>query len=210
MLKITIKKDFRNLKQGTIYDFSDIDDMHYLIVSGENGCGKSSIFHALRGTKIDNKSYSIKSFGDLKDNVEVEHNYDRILFLDSVIDNPADFNVAYDAVNYVESGGFEQQYLSHGQKTLSSLGKFFKDNENNFKNSLIILDEVDKGLSLANQAKFANVIDNLVYKHKAHVICITHNVFTIQNSMVVFDFEKNELMSSEKYILEKTNYKLQK
>ena len=53
MLRITVLNDFRNLKKDAIYDLSALDNLKAMILVGDNGCGKSSLLQALRGTKDD-------------------------------------------------------------------------------------------------------------------------------------------------------------
>jgi ABC-type sugar transport system ATPase subunit len=81
-MKIKIKKDFRCFKAGDEYDFSDIKTIKALCIVGENGCGKSSLFHALRGTKNDMSTNSLfeSDFKKLAEFVEIEHSYEKIFF----------------------------------------------------------------------------------------------------------------------------------
>ena len=106
-MKITVTKDFRGLKAGWEYKFPLREHGSCTIV-GENGCGKSSLLQALRG-KIKEKSASLyrDEFNDLSNNIDIEHDYERILFLDAVKDNGTDYMNAYDAVGLVNSGGFQ-------------------------------------------------------------------------------------------------------
>ena len=206
-MKITIKNDFRNLKKGDIYDFTDINKLKTITVVGKNGCGKSSIFQALRGTKDDIKSDSLykNDFLKLKDNIDVEHSYEKIFYLDSVKDNGSDLNNAYDASAYVNSGGFYTKDKSHGESSLLYLSMFLdkvkKDIVEN--KTLIVFDEFDKGFSLELQAKVRDVIYNISEKHKVHIITISHNPILIYKSYVVYDLEKREMVSSSKYLNDK-------
>ena len=125
-MKIIVKNDFRNLKNGYVYDFTDIEKLKTITVVGNNVCGKSSIFQALRGIKDDIKSDSLykTDFIKLKDNIDVEHSYEKIFFLDSIKDNGFDLNNAYDACSYVNSGGFHTKNKSHGESSLIYLSMF--------------------------------------------------------------------------------------
>lgn len=206
-MKITVKNDFRNLKKGDVYDFTDINKLKTITVVGNNGCGKSSIFQALRGTKDDIKSDSLykNDFLKLKDNIEVEHSYEKIFYLDSVKDNGSDLNNAYDASSYVNSGGFYTKDKSHGESSLLYLSMFLdkikKDIVEN--KTLIVFDEFDKGFSLELQAKVRDIIYNISEKHNVHIITISHNPILIYKSYIVYDMEKREMVSSSEYLNDK-------
>ena len=130
-MKITVTKDYRGLVAGTTYDFSDIKDVKIMTIVGENGCGKSSLLHALRGYKNDapTKSLYESDFKDLASNIEVEHNYEKIFYFDAVKDNGTDMMVAFDAVGFLDGGGYAKQRLSHGQGSLMYIARFVKDHE---------------------------------------------------------------------------------
>ena len=206
-MKITVKNDFRNLKKDDVYDFTDINKLKTITVVGKNGCGKSSIFQALRGTKDDIKSDSLykNDFLKLKDNIEVEHSYEKIFYLDSVKDNGSDLNNAYDASVYVNSGGFYAKDKSHGESSLLYLSMFLdkvkKDIVEN--KTLIVFDEFDKGFSLELQAKVRDIIYNISEKHNVHILTISHNPILIYKSHIVYDMEKREMVSSSKYLNDK-------
>lgn len=76
--------------------------------------------------------------------------------------------------------------------------------------TLLVLDEVDAGLSLSTQTKVINMVQNLVYKNLCDVIIITHNPFLISDSILVFDFAKNQFKSSDSYLEEKTGFSIKK
>lgn len=206
-MKITVKNDFRNLKKGDVYDFTDINKLKTITVVGNNGCGKSSIFQALRGTKDDIKSDSLykNDFLKLKDNIEVEHSYEKIFYLDSVKDNGSDLNNAYDASSYVNSGGFYTKDKSHGESSLLYLSMFLDKIKKDIVEikTLIVFDEFDKGFSLELQAKVRDIIYNISEKHNVHIITISHNPILIYKSYIVYDMEKHEMVSSSEYLNDK-------
>lgn len=206
-MKITVIKDFRNLKKGDVYDFTNINKLKTITVVGKNGCGKSSIFQALRGTKDDIKNDSLykNDFIKLKDNIEVEHSYDKIFFLDSVKDNGFDLNNAYDGSSYINSGGFQTKNKSHGESSLIYLSMFLDKVKKEIveNKTLIVFDEFDKGFSLELQAKVRDIISNISEKYNVHIITISHNPILIYKSYIVYDIEKREMVSSSKYLNDK-------
>lgn len=209
-MKIKIIKDFRNQKAGWEYDFSDLKELKYMVIVGDNGSGKSTIMQALRGTtsKKTNSLYE-DDYKKLAENIEVEHNYENIVFFDAVNDNGLNFMNAFDASNYVSMGGYAKQKISHGQGALNDLGLFLEKNKNSInEKTLVVLDEVDNGLSTANMAKFFNFISTLSYTKKCDIIAISHNPFLIARSIICYNIEKREIVNSKKYIKEVTGYEI--
>jgi ABC-type Mn2+/Zn2+ transport system ATPase subunit len=193
-MKITVKKAFRGLEEGWVYDFTILDEIKSVTIVGENGCGKSSILQALRGSikEKNNTSLYKSDYGKLTENITIEHNYEKIIFFDGVKDNGTD--------------------LMNGQGALMYISKFMQDNTKEFiaNKTLLVFDEIDGGLSLANQVKFKNFINNLVFVHNVHVLIVSHNPFFIQQSYLAYSFKLRKLVDSGEYIEAFTGYSIVK
>jgi len=212
-MKIKIKKDFRNFKAGDEFDFSFIEELKSVCIVGENGCGKSSLFHALRGLKNDLRTESLfeNDFRKLVENIEVEHTYNKIYYFDNVKDNGSDMMVAYDASNYLESGGFYTRHKSHGESSLIYLSMFLEKlfpKINKEERTLVVLDEVDNGFSIKNMALYNNIVMKLIAQYNCHVVVISHNPFLMHQNLLVYDFSKKELIRSVTFINQQTGYEL--
>lgn len=213
-MKITVKNDFRNLKEGDIFDFSErLSEKGCVCIVGNNGSGKSTILQALRGYKNDQPTKSMfeYDFKKLSQNVEIEHNYEKIFHLDRIKDDGSNMNVSYDAVEYLQSGGYQTRHSSHGQSTMLYLNNFLNKVQPQIieDKTLLVFDEVDNGFSLDYLSKYFNLIEALVSKYKCHILVITHNPFFIVKSTLVFDMESKEFVDSQKYLMNKTKFKME-
>jgi len=210
-MKIEILKDFRTLKKGDVYDFTILKDFSTLVLVGENGCGKSSLIHAVRGTlnSMPTESLYEYDFKKLSQYVKIEHEYEKIFYYDNIKDNGSDLMVGYDAVNFLNSGGMYAQKKSHGEGSLMYIAMFLEKLEKNYVpgKTLVVFDEADNGFSIKHMVLFNNLIENLMRKNM-HVLIISHNPFLMSKQIIVFNFSENDINTSTEYIFKETGFNL--
>lgn len=167
MLEITGKTAFRNFRKGWKADLTRaLEQHHRVLLVGDNGTGKSTVLQALRGYKDNNPQKINLKLEDLPrkvlPNFTVATNYDEIYHLDSVMDDGNSMMNAYDAVSYMKSGGHAANTISRGQGSLFYLDRFIQSLPTaGGGRRLVVLDEVDTGLSLLLQRHFLKVLDKL-------------------------------------------------
>jgi energy-coupling factor transport system ATP-binding protein len=214
-MKIEVISDFRKFVAGQTFEF-DIDKEKVFTIVGDNGCGKTSLLSAIRGSFEDSalNKYNLyeRDMKKLSQHIVIDHEYENVLCYDNVGDNGNSMSNAYDAMAYVQSGGFAKRNSSHGEGTQNDLMRIAelvaKRNVRGTK-TLLVFDEIDTGLSLKNQLLFKKYIAEFK-KAGFHVLIVTHNPFWIFDQKVVFDLESNKLVSGKNYFFQQTGLTLTK
>lgn len=189
--KIKFVKDCRTFKTGDEIEF--MPGMTAIV--GINGCGKSTILDILRSEfKISDTSY-LK--GDMKGYVE----------LDS--DKEVKFDVRYHdfhAYDKKYSGSFGEDIEGHliAMKQSSGIGGLTQFNRTNIKNSdnsLIIIDEPDRGLAIRLQSAFAKLLFDLCERAGNQVIVSTHSKYIMDKATNIYSVEhKKYFASSDEFL----------
>lgn len=236
-IKFTAKKDFRAYKAGDTRTIRLADNDVTFIV-GNNGSGKSTLLHCIRAKKHtlfkinreerdgmsnnDDRILSDNSFCDI-DGID---EFDNVFVLDSVDDNPLSLVNSSTASSFINGGGMLASRLSNGQKTIDMLNRFIvkiqnvtdfdgkKYNEGGQcpTRNLIIFDEVDEGLDIKWQYRFATVLKNMSVIFNASVVCVTHNVmlpfFLHGKDCNVYDIKEGDEVKLSEYVERETGFKL--
>lgn len=191
-IKIKIKEDLRVLKGGSEYEFDFSGKSEpFIYITGKNGCGKSTLINCVRVRQCDNEGEDRSGWGaklgygdlfseDFEGKSEVETDFEKIYFLSSEFDDPKSLNNCASAESYVEYGGYMNRHKSNGESELNLLGKWLVDNRDKFNDkTLIIFDEIDKGLSLEWTVGVVNMMNKLHEQYGVYFLCIVHNVIPL-------------------------------
>lgn len=231
-----MKKDCRKFKAGDIIEVPLKDGKVNFMVGG-NGCGKSTFSHFIRATKHSLKEYNTKMYDGMTNNddrlfsrdtelfdIEGLDNFDEVFVLDAIDDDPFSFERAISASAFVNSGAFEMSRMSKGERASAMFVRFLKNIErvldintkdpesikNNKKRSLIILDEIDEGMSLVVQKTFYELMTIFAQKLNATVLCISHNPMVAMccgtTDVVVYDMERRGEVVLKDYIYDKIGF----
>jgi predicted ATPase len=178
-------KSFSLLKEYQIKPFKiDFRDGFNVIV-GENGSGKSTLLHLLTD---DNK--------DLKKIKKLDYTQGtNFRFLDTEKHNP---RMKHDLDNSVNIGfDIASRFASHGEAMLPLIlaSKQFND-------VVLFVDEPEAGISLSNQKKIFDTLEQISKKNNCQVIVTTHSYVIINNIEYVFCMVKKKWMLSKDYLKE--------
>ena len=176
LISIKAKDDFRSFKEGyeVVFDFSRTN---VCFLMGKNGCGKSTIIQAIRGSKNSNSDSKIRwAAAQDCDNVlkhfdvtisgfeEIYH-----LDIDGLDDNLSMFN-ASSATDLIDLGGYGMDKQSQGERTLIMMTRM-KQMVKDCENTLIIFDELDNHLDFDFRVKFVDWLNKLFPLSKKIIIC---------------------------------------
>jgi predicted ATP-dependent endonuclease of OLD family len=189
--KIKFDKDFRCFKVGDEIPF----EKNITLLVGNNGTGKSTILDILRcHFKIQDKTY-LKTVGmDKYVSISMSEKVpSKILYFD-FHSNDSKF-----------SGSLSSDIVSQmqAQRTSSGLGilmQFVKTGIQEYKNSILILDEPCRGLSPFWQERMKNMIFNLSFENQ--VIVSTHSERIMSETFAtIFSVEhKKEFLTVDDFL----------
>lgn len=210
-INIKFNKDIRNVfKEGQEIKFN-FSDKDVILITGSNGCGKSTLINSLRSHICSNKDRQDKSLGstnllysylrqELKPYTEVDTDFKNIFYLSSEFDDPLSMYNTFDACAFIDNGGWATSYISKGQRLLHQFATYMKKYKDSFdENTLLIFDEIDTGYDLKNQITFYKLLPKLCKKNNCKCICVTHcAVPFIYGDYSVYDMNIHDFIDDTK------------
>jgi predicted ATPase len=216
-MKVKLNNGLYNLEAGYSVDFSEALRINGVLpIVGENATGKSTLLRCIRGLcGKDDSGLEVSSFHIYKkmaedSGIEVNHDYDNIFFFDGIHDDKNYMSNNMTAPDLMRSAFFNKK-RSHGESSIVNMFEI-KEKIKDVKESknLLIIDEIDRGLSLDNMVYFSNFIKGILATEKFHVIIVSHNPFFIADKSLIFDMKTNKFVSGLEYIELRTGYTLKK
>ena len=178
-ITVKAKDDFRSFKKDYEINF-DFEDTNINFLIGKNGCGKSTLIRAIRGTINSNndKDKRWAAAADCREilkffDVSIE-GFDKVyhLDIDGLDDNLSMYN-ASSATDLVDLGGWGMDTLSQGERSLIMMDRL-KQMVNDSEDTVIIFDELDNHLDFDFRVKFVPLLNRLFPLSKK--IIITHDL----------------------------------
>ena len=202
-ITVKAKDDFRSFKKDyeIIFDFENTN-INFLI--GKNGCGKSTLIRAIRGTTNSNADKDIRwaAAADCREilkffDVSIE-GFDKVYHLDAdgLDDNLSMYNAA-SASDLVDLGGWGMNTLSQGERSLimmARLKQMVKDGED----TVIIFYELDNHLDFDFRVKFVSWLNKLFPLSKK--IIITHDLMmtNLNEGNIVYMMSNRDITNKNK------------
>lgn len=179
--KITLKckEEFRSFPKDYEVTF-DYNNTNVIFLMGVNGCGKSTLVQAIRGSHNSNKDAKAKwgacdTTKLISDMFDITNEcFDKFYHIDlDGLDNPFSMYNASDATSFIEFGGWSMRNMSMGEKATYMLGKYKEEIEDG-DNTLLIIDELDNHLDFVFKQRFVAFLNKLFPKSKK--LIITHDI----------------------------------
>ena len=228
-LSIKAKQDERVFKKGDSIELNIEPGVNYIV--GPNGCGKSTILHAIRAHRdsiYENlnpnireefaRDHDLRIYKDVFD-IQGLDEYKYVFCLDAQVDNPVSFMNAASATALIHGGGMAYNRISRGEGSKMMLSKFIGSIQSvtkaniNDKSTwltsdrlLVVVDELDEGLDLKCQMTFHTLLTNIAKVFNADVICVCHNSICILAGPIsnVYDMSTRSYKDINTYIKEQT------
>ena len=191
---IEFKSDYRCFETGDKFEFKPLN-----LLVGDQGCGKSSLMSLMFKNKTDEDRKII----EIKLSEEALGKGITTYFFDSEKDNPRikNFNLYghADGTNrgIGVSAAIATKFCSHGQ----TLIHFSVNALNKANNCVVFLDEPESGLSIRNQIKLTDSIENAIDRG-CQLFIATHSLVLVEYADTVLSLEHKKWMTSDDFIYE--------
>lgn len=205
-IDIKFKGDFREVFKKDEHINLELKSGEVLTLVGNNGSGKSTLIDLIRAHKCNNNNSISLNDGTIKDNmgvIDFDTDFEKIYIVAPMgYDDPMSMMNTYDAVAFIELGGWNASRLSNGQRHTLAMANFIKKYKSEFdEKTLIIFDEVDTGLDLKSQASHAKLLSIMGEVSGATIINVTHSLLIMKRSKRVWSMDSRDYVDDvDKYI----------